>query len=122
MATRGIRGAITILVDTPEEVNTATRLLFESIIAKNPKLDVEDIGSIMFTVTTDIRSAFPAKAVREMGWHNVPMMCAQEIPVESSLPLCIRVLVLWNTDSTQNEIKHIYLREAKALRPELAEI
>ena len=122
MATRGIRGAITIPSDTPEEIGAATRLLFEAIIEKNPELAPEDIGSILFTVTHDIHSAFPAKAIREMGWQHVPMMCAQEIPVEDSLALCIRVLIHWNIDIPQDDIVHIYLREAKKLRPELAEI
>ena len=122
MATRGIRGAITIDEDTSEEIKTATNMLFTAIIEKNPGLVQEDVGSIMITVTQDIRSAFPAKAVREMGWRMVPMMCAQEIPVEGSMPLCIRVLVHWNTELPQSEIAHIYLREATKLRPELAEI
>ena len=122
MATRGIRGAITIPQDTPEDIRAAMAVLFEALIEKNPGLTQEDVGSVLFTVTHDIRSAFPAKAFRELGWHTVPMMCAQEIPVGGSLPLCIRVLVHWNTEIPQNEIVHIYLREARRLRPELAEI
>ena len=122
MAIRGIRGAITIYEDTPEEIGTAIDTLFTTLIKKNPRLIQEDVSSILITVTQDIRSAFPAKAVREMGWRMVPMLCAQEIPVEGSMPLCIRVLVHWNTELPQSEIAHIYLREATKLRPELAEI
>jgi chorismate mutase len=122
MATRGIRGAITIYEDTPEEINVAIDILFAALIEKNHGLKQEDVGSILITVTHDIRSAFPAKAIREMGWRMVPLMCAQEIPVESSMPLCIRVLVHWNTNLPQNDITHVYLREATKLRPELAEI
>ncbi|MBN2503676.1 MAG: chorismate mutase [Anaerolineales bacterium] len=122
MATRGIRGAINVYKDTPAEISTAIDTLFATLIEKNAGLTQEDVGSILITVTHDIRSAFPAKAIREMGWQTVPMMCAQEIPVEGSLPLCIRVLVHWNTDLPQNKITHIYLREATKLRPELAEI
>ena len=122
MATRGIRGAITIYEDTPEEISVAIEMLFVALIEKNHGLKQEDVGSILITVTHDIRSTFPAKAIREMGWRMVPLMCAQEIPVEGSMPLCIRVLVHWNTELSQSEITHIYLREAMKLRPELAEI
>jgi chorismate mutase len=71
-------------------------------------------------MTTDLNAVYPAKAARQMGWSNVPLICAQEIPVPDGLPLCIRVLISWNTDLPQDEIKHIYLREAATLRPDIA--
>jgi chorismate mutase len=80
-----------------------------------------DVASILFTVTPDLRSAFPAAAVREMGWTGAPLMCAQEIPVPHSLPRCIRVLVHWNTDRAQAQVAHVYLREAGSLRPDRLE-
>ena len=121
MYIRGIRGAITITSDTPEAVLSATLDLLEKIVKENPTLKPEDISSAIFTVTEDITSVFPAKAARELGWNLVPLMCMREIPVSGSLPLCIRVLLQWNTDLMQNEIKHIYLREARKLRPDLEE-
>ncbi|OIN97759.1 MAG: chorismate mutase [Anaerolineae bacterium CG1_02_58_13] len=120
MQQRGIRGATTIETDTKESVLPATRELLDAILASNPGLKTDDIAAALFTVTDDIASAYPALAARQMGWDLVPMMCAREIPVEGSLPLCIRVLLHWNTELTQSEIKHVYLRNAVKLRPDLA--
>jgi chorismate mutase len=85
----------------------------------NPTLDPTDLAAAFFTVTPDLTAAYPAKAARQMGWGSVPLMCAQEIPVIGSLPLCIRVLLTWNTPLTQKDIKHIYLNKAIVLRPDL---
>lgn len=115
----GIRGATTIEADVKEYVLSATQELLEKIFSSNPDLKTEDIGSAIFTVTQDINSVFPALAARQMGWDQVPMMCAQEIPVPGSLPLCIRVLIHWNTNKTQDAIQHIYLHEAIKLRPDI---
>lgn len=122
MITRGIRGATTIEKDTKGNVLLATRELLEAILKSNPDLKLEDIASSLFTVTGDIISAFPALAARQIGWSCVPMICMREIPVPESLPLCIRVLIHWNTDKAQDAIHHIYLRGAKKLRPDLNEI
>jgi chorismate mutase len=120
MATRGIRGAITIPSDTTENVLSGVQELLDAIFLSNPDLVTDDIASIIFTTTNDIVSTFPALAARKMGWDQVPMMCAQEIPVPDSLPLCIRILILWNSEKEQQSIKHIYLRGAASLRPDLA--
>jgi len=120
MTTRGVRGATTITKDGKEEVLSATCELLDAILTANPDLKTEDIASAVFTVTEDIASIYPALAARQMGWNLVPMMCAREIPVPDSLPLCIRVLIHWNTDREQQEIKHVYLRDAVQLRPDLA--
>ena len=119
MPVRGIRGATTISQDTEAEVLEATAEILEKIRAANPTLLPEDIASAFFTVTSDIRSAFPARAAEKNGWRNVPRICAQEIPVKGSTPFCIRVLLLWNTELTQAEIKHIYIKGARNLRPDL---
>jgi chorismate mutase len=119
MTIRGIRGATTITADEKGQVLSATRELLASILEANPGLRTEDIASALFTVTDDIVSAYPALAARQFGWEPVPMLCAREIPVPGGLPLCIRVLVHWNTEAPQKEIKHVYLREAVALRPDL---
>jgi chorismate mutase len=119
MAIRGIRGATTVSADEPDLILQATRELLEEILAENPGMKLEDIGSAWFSVTEDLVSTFPAQGAREMGWGLVPMLCAREIPVPNSLPRVIRVLVHWNTDVPQNQITHVYMREAVKLRPDL---
>jgi chorismate mutase len=119
MPIRGIRGAITVSADEPDLILQATRELLEEILAENEGMQPEDVASAIFTVTDDLASTFPAQGARQMGWGLVPMLCAREIPVPSSLPRVIRVLVHWNTELPQNEITHVYLREAVKLRPDL---
>jgi len=119
MPIRGIRGATTVPADEPDLILEATRELLEEILLENEDMRTEDIASAFFTVTDDLASTFPAQAAREMGWGLVPMLCAREIPVTNSLPRVIRVLVHWNTEVPQNEITHVYLREAVKLRPDL---
>lgn len=120
MFVRGIRGAITIEEDTATEILEATQELLEKIRQEN-NLETEDIASILFTVTKDITAVFPAVAARSLGWNKVPLLCFQEIEVPDSLPRCIRVLIHFNTDKKQDEIKHIYLREARQLRRDLVD-
>jgi len=119
MPIRGIRGATTVISDDPDLILQATCELLEAILVENGNVQLEDIASALFTTTEDIASAYPALAARQMGWEYVPMMCAREIPVPGSLSMCIRVLIHWNTDKEQNEIRHVYLRNAAELRPDL---
>lgn len=119
MTIRGIRGATTVVADQPDLILQATRELLEAILNANFKMESGDVASAIFTVTDDLCSTFPAQAARQMGWEMVPMLCAREIPVTGSLPRVIRVLVHWNTDIPQSEIKHVYLRDAVKLRPDL---
>ena len=119
MPIRGIRGATTVSADDPELILEATRELLEAILQQNESMEPEDVASALFTVTDDLASTFPAQGARQMGWGLVPMLCAREIPVPNSLQRVIRVLVHWNTELKQNEITHVYLREAIKLRPDL---
>lgn len=119
MPVRGIRGATTTSQDDPEAILAAARELLEEIALANPTLKPVDLASALFTVTADLRAAYPARAAREMGWENVPLMCAQEIPVPGGVPHCIRVLLHWNTDLPQAKVRHVYLGEAASLRPDL---
>jgi chorismate mutase len=119
MPIRGIRGATTVTADEPELILQATRELLEEILAENEGMQPEDVASAIFTVTDDLASTFPAQGARQMGWGLVPMLCGREIPVPNSLPRVIRVLVQWNTNIPQNEITHVYLRDAVKLRPDL---
>ena len=121
MPCRGIRGAATVEADSAPAILEATRQLLARLVEAN-SVDVADIASAIFTVTPDLRAAFPAQAARELGWQHVALLDAQEIPVPGSLPRCVRVLVHWNTATPQQEIRHIYLGEAASLRPDLQEI
>jgi len=121
MYVRGIRGATTVEQNEEAEILEATSELLEKIIAAND-FTPEDIGSVIVTVTSDVTATFPARAIRQMpGWDLVPLMCALEIPVDNSLPLCIRLMVHVNTNRKQNEMCHIYLRKAKVLRPDIVD-
>lgn len=116
MAVRGIRGATTVERNDRVEILAATRELLEVLVRLNG-LRPEDVASVWFTVTPDLDAEFPAFAARELGWTEVPLMCGREIPVPAALGRCIRVLITWNTDRAQGEVRHAFLREARALRP-----
>jgi chorismate mutase len=118
MPTRGIRGAVTSEADTPEAILAASCELLQGILAANPALQTEDIGSVFFTVTDDLAAVHPALAARQLGWTDVPLLCAREIPVPGSLPRTIRVLLHWNTELPQGAIRHVYLGAAAVLRPD----
>jgi chorismate mutase len=115
---RGIRGAITVERNDKDEVLKATREMLEEIVQQN-NLKVEDICSAIFTLTPDLNAVFPAKAARDMGWTYVPMIGSVEVAVPNALPRCIRVLLHVNTNKAQKDIKHVYLRRATSLRPDL---
>ena len=121
MTIRGIRGATTVDADDVQSVHAATRELVLAILEANPTLRPTDIASAFFTVTDDIRASHPATGARELagGWEEVPLMCACEIPVPGSLPFAIRVLLHWNTELSQKEVHHVYLRGATVLRPDI---
>jgi len=121
MPCRGVRGATTVEHNQREEILSATRQLLALMIRAND-IDHRDVASALFTTTCDIDAEFPALAARQLGWLDVPLLCGHEMTVPGSLPLCIRVLLHWNTDKPQNQIEHIYLREAKRLRPDLTKI
>ena len=121
MACRGVRGATTVQADDRDEILLATRQLLALMIRQN-EIDTAEIASAQFTVTKDLTAEFPALAARQLGWLEVPLLCGYEITVEGSLPRCIRVLLLWNTDKTQSEIQHFYLHDAVKLRPDLSKL
>jgi chorismate mutase len=118
MTVRGVRGATTAESNTAESILTATRALLDEMVSANA-IQIEDLAAAYFTVTDDLDAAFPAHVAREMGWSQVPLLDAREIPVPGSLPRCIRVLLLWNTETLQQEIAHVYQSEAARLRPDL---
>ena len=120
-ACRGIRGATTAAANTREDILCATRELLERLVLRN-EVQPDDIASIFFTVSDDLDAEYPALAARQLGWVESALLCAREIPVaEKRVERCIRVLLLANTTRTAAEIRHVYLREAVALRPSRAD-
>ena len=120
MPVRGIRGATTVDDDTPEQIHAATGELLEEILRANRIEQFDELVSIVFTTTNDLTSTFPAEAARDLGMNDVPLLCACEIPVPGSTTHCIRVLIQLNTDRTQREMVHVYLREARKLRLDMS--
>jgi chorismate mutase len=118
---RGVRGATTVRTNSREEILSATRQMLALLIRRN-QIESSDIASAVFTVTSDLDAEFPALAARQLGWLEVPLLCGYEIRVPGSLPLCIRVLVHWNTSKAQKEIQHIYIHDAVKLRPDLSKL
>ncbi len=118
MHIRGIRGATTVEENSERAVLDATRELLQQMAQAN-NVEPDELAAILFTSTPDLTAAFPAEAARQLQWTNVPLMSANEIAVPGSLPMCVRVLMLWNTAQAQEEIVHVYLRRAVALRPDL---
>nr|HET6900979.1 chorismate mutase [Ktedonobacteraceae bacterium] len=116
MYCRGIRGATTVEQNEREEILTATTELLQLLIQRN-ELRPEDVTSAIFTVTADLDAEFPALAARDLGWTEVALMCAREIPVPQSLGKCIRILLHVNTTRSSAEMQHVYLRGAVNLRP-----
>jgi len=105
-----------------EEMLSATRELLERIVARNG-VEVEEIAAVYFTVSDDLDAEYPALAARQLGWTETALLCAREIPVpRQTVRRCIRVLMLVNTALSQREIRHVYLREAVALRPTRADL
>lgn len=116
---RGIRGATTADRNTREAVLEATAELLGEIIEAND-IDTDDVASALFLTTVDLNAEFPAVAAREhFGWSHVALQCAHDMVVPGSLPMCIRILLHVNTDRRQDEVRHIYQRGARVLRPDL---
>ncbi|MCE9524991.1 MAG: chorismate mutase [Planctomycetales bacterium] len=121
MLVRGVRGATTVENNTRDEILTATRQLFALMIRLNG-IEPEMAASAMFSVTTDLNAEFPALAARQLGWLEVPLLCTYEIDVPGSLKKCIRILINWNTEKSQHDIKHVYIKDAVRLRPDLSKL
>ena len=114
---RGIRGAITVSENTEAAIIAATKELLQRMIKVND-VEISDVACILFTTTSDLNAAFPAAAARELDWTRVPLLCGHEMNVPQSLPRCLRILVLFNTDKKNEDIVHVYLGDAKTLRDE----
>ena len=115
---RGIRGAVTVKKNKKDEMVSSTLSLLKKMVSIN-KIKTEDIASAIFSVTKDLNAEFPAIAARRIGWLYTPLMCTYEVNVPGSLKRCIRVLIHVNSNKSQASMKHVYLGEAKRLRPDL---
>ncbi len=120
IACRGVRGATTVTSNDREEILAATRELLYIIIRSNG-IHPDDVASGIFTTTIDLNQTYPAFAARQLGWYDVALLCSHELDIPTGIPMCIRILLHWNTDKTPQEIHHIYLREAQHLRPDRTE-
>jgi chorismate mutase len=116
---RGIRGATTADANTAEDILEATTEMMEILIRLN-ELEPEHVVSAIFTTSPDLNATFPAVAARALGWNDVPLMCSHEMDVPASLQKAVRVLLQINTTKTPSEIRHVYLKGARQLRPEWA--
>lgn len=119
MMMRAARGAITVRGDEAEAVLSATERLLDAMLERN-EVSADEIVSVLFTATDDLRSVFPAEAARRMGLGRVPLMCAREIPVKGAMPRVVRVLLHFHTDLAPGEIAHVYLDGAESLRDDLS--
>ncbi len=115
---RGVRGATTVAEDSPAAIEAAVHELLDALVRAN-RIAADDLAAVFFSVTDDLRSAFPAAGARTFGWRAVPLLDVREAAGDDDLPRCVRALLLWNTRKRPQEVRHVYLRGATALRPDL---
>jgi chorismate mutase len=120
VAVRAVRGAIQLEADEREHLLESVAALVREVLSANA-IGTEDLISVVFTATPDIHSEFPAFAAREMGIGDVPLLCAQEIDVAGAMPRVVRLLAHVETDLPRQDVRHVYLRGAAALRRDLAQ-
>ncbi|MBV8950490.1 MAG: chorismate mutase [Actinobacteria bacterium] len=120
MRLMALRGAITCDEDTKDEIDAKTQLLVKEMMSRND-ITHDDLVSIIFTATEDLTATFPATGARALGLGDVPLLCMRELNVQGSMPRCIRVLFHFNTDHSRDELRHVYLGEARTLRDDLPE-
>ena len=118
MSIRAIRGATTVPVDSKEAIEEAVAELLKSVMAEN-QISEGELISILFTATPDLKTEFPATAARAVGLKETPLICAQELDIQGSLPRTIRLIAHVESSRSKSEIKHIYLRDAISLRKDL---
>lgn len=111
----GIRGATRVDENTDVAIYAATRELLTDVIQAN-SLEEDNVAAVYFTVTPDLNAAYPAAAARQLGWNNTALMCATEIPVPGSLSRCVRIMVLYNTEKSKQDIVNVYLHGTEVLR------
>jgi chorismate mutase len=115
MKCRGIRGATTVDANTREDILAATKELLQEMVRTNG-VKAEDVACILFTTTPDLDAEFPAVAARELGFSQTALLCGYEMGVPGSLPMCLRILILFNTEKGADDIVHIYIKGAQSLK------
>lgn len=115
---RALRGATTVDADTTEAMDAAVTELFGELFERND-LDESDLISVLLTATDDLHAKFPAASARGFGLDGVPLICARELDISGALPQCVRVMIHLETDRTREELRHVYLHGAAALRDDL---
>jgi chorismate mutase len=113
----GVRGAVTARANSPEAILSATGELLAALVEANG-IEQEDVGAVFFTTTPDLTAAFPAVAARQLGWVDTAFLCGHEMDVPGGPPRVIRVMILWNTALAKSQIEHVYLGDARQLRPD----
>ncbi len=121
MRCRGIRGATTVDENSKEAIIQSTKELLEKMVEAN-HIDVDELACAFFTTTTDINAEFPALAARKLGWSHSALLCGHEMNVPGSLQKCIRVLILYNTEKSADEIVHVYINGAESLRVDISSV
>lgn len=119
MSLCGIRGATSVAENDEATILKATRKLLTELCTAND-IPVHQIVSVIFTVTADLNAVYPAKAARELGWNSTPLICSADMNVQGSLPRCVRVLMHAKLHCLQDDVRHVYLGEARSLRPDWA--
>ena len=118
MVARGVRGAICVAQNTPEAIIAQSKKLLNAMVDQN-NIVLADIACVWLTTTTDLNAEFPAVAARQLGWTDVPLLCAHEMQVPHALASVVRAMMLYNTTKTQTDIQHVYLDGAEVLRPDV---
>lgn len=113
-----LRGAITLERDERDHLLERVERLLGEMIERNGVAH-DDIISMLFTATGDVHSVFPAVAARQMGFGDVPLMCARELDIDGGMPLCIRVMMHITSERSRAELRHVYLEDARSLRDDL---
>jgi chorismate mutase len=121
VAVRAVRGATQLDIDDEQHMYDRVAELVTDVLAANA-LDVDDFISIVFTATDDLRSAFPAFAARQLGFTDVPLMCARELEIDGGMPRVVRLMAHVETELSRAEITHVYLHGAAHLRRDLAKV
>lgn len=115
---RGVRGAVPVISNTENDILAAAERLLSELINRNGIIS-DDIASAIFTTSPDLNAEYPAIAARKLGWSNVALLCGHEMGVSHGMQSCLRILIHWNTDKSADDIVHVYLDEARSLRPDL---
>jgi chorismate mutase len=118
VTTRGVRGATTVESNTVEAILEATKDLLAAMLKAND-IETDDVASAFFTTTPDLNAEFPAVAARDLGWSHVALLCGHEMNKPGALPMCLRILLHVNTEAQARDIRHVYLRGARVLRPDI---